>query len=95
MPKIRDWRDEIAKHLAGLKLPPEREAGIIDELALHLNEEYERHLLGGATEAEAFEMAMEDLDGEPALAEALHGVEGKVPESDALGTTGDSIGGDL
>lgn len=75
MPKKPNWKNEIAKRLSALNLAPEREAGIVDELSAHLNDEYERLLRAGATHEEALEIALDGLQGQPALAEAIRVVE--------------------
>jgi len=95
MPEGPNWREEIAKRLEGLNLPPEREAEIIHELAGHLNDDYRRLLAGGATQAEAVEIAL-DGRNEPPLAEAIRGVERRTPHAPiALGTPRGSLAGDL
>ena len=35
-----DWKQIVREHLAVLRLPPEREIGIVEELALHLETAY-------------------------------------------------------
>ena len=37
-----DWKEEVRKRLAGLKLAPAQEAEIVEELAQHLEQVYER-----------------------------------------------------
>jgi len=96
MPEDQNWRDEIAKRLAGLNLPPEREAEIIDELAGHLNDDYRRLLASGASEAEAVEIALDGLNERPPLLEALRGVERRTRrDSITLGTPRRNPAGDL
>jgi predicted permease len=48
-----EWKDEIRRHLAGLRLAPAREAEIVDEWAQHLEESYEELRSEGATDDEA------------------------------------------
>ena len=50
-----DWKQIVRARLAALRLPPERESEIVEELALHLEAAYEDALTVGlsATEAEA------------------------------------------
>ncbi len=38
---MSDWKPEIRQRLAGLKLEPTREAAIIEEIVLYLDECYE------------------------------------------------------
>ena len=48
-----DFRGEIRKRLAELDLSPVREHEIVEELAQHLEDEYDTALRGAVTEAEA------------------------------------------
>ena len=91
-----NWREEIVQRLAGADLPPVREAEIIDELTGHLNDEYKRLRAGGATASEAFEIAVDGLNGHPQLAEGIRRVERRAPrESIELGTEHKSLAADL
>jgi len=78
-----DWKEEIRKRLARVKLSPEREAEIVDELAQHLDDRYQQSLLGGATEKEAYQWARLELDkgdGGDVLAHELRRVERSVDQ---------------
>jgi putative ABC transport system permease protein len=57
-----DWKHEVRKHLSGLKLAPPHEAEIVEELAQHLEDDYERAISSGATEAEAKRVALTGLN---------------------------------
>ena len=57
-----DWKQEVRKHLSGLKLAPAHEAEIVEELAQHLEDVYERSISSGATEAEAKRIALSGLN---------------------------------
>ncbi|HET6851494.1 MAG TPA: ABC transporter permease [Pyrinomonadaceae bacterium] len=59
-----EWKDEVRKRLAGLKLAPAQEAEIVEELAQHLEDVYERALRSGATEFEARRAAIHELKGD-------------------------------
>ena len=48
-----NWNHIVREHLAVLRLPPEREIEIVEELALHLEAAYEDTLAAGLSEAEA------------------------------------------
>src|SRR5215470_10941231 len=48
-----NWNHIVREHLAVLRLPPEREVEIVEELALHLEAVYEDALAAGLSEAEA------------------------------------------
>ncbi|HTQ55739.1 MAG TPA: ABC transporter permease [Bryobacteraceae bacterium] len=96
MLKTPAWKDEIAERLAGLDLPPAREAEIIDELAGHMNDEYRRLLAGGATADEALELTLDGLNSHPALSEAIRRVEPAAPrEPVLLGAERKSLAADL
>jgi putative ABC transport system permease protein len=56
-----EWKEEIAKRLASLKLDPGREAEIVDELSQHLEEHYQELLAGGASESDARRMVLHEL----------------------------------
>ena len=50
---MSDWKQIVRGHLAPLRLPPEREIEIVEELAAHLEAVYEEALGESATELEA------------------------------------------
>src|ERR1044072_7158822 len=56
-----EWKEEIRRRLARLNLAPSREAEIVEELAQHLDDVYERAFKAGATEAEAKRLALKEL----------------------------------
>ena len=56
-----DWREEVRKRLSRLNLEPAHEAEIVEELAQHLDDVYQRSLKSGATEAEAKSAALNQL----------------------------------
>jgi predicted permease len=95
MPEIPDWKKEIAKRLASLELPSGREAEIVEEMAAHLSEDYRRLLDSGASADEAREIALEGLDGRPALDDALRRVERPARDAVALGTPATGAAADL
>src|SRR5262245_58113877 len=66
-----DWKDEIRRRLAGLKLEPARENEIVEELDQHLDDVYHRALNSGASEAEAKVTALLELAGEKLLPNEL------------------------
>jgi len=57
-----NWNHIVRKHLAALRLPPEREIEIVEELALHLDAAYEDALADGLSEAEAAASALRSYD---------------------------------
>jgi predicted permease len=74
-----DFKIDIRARLAELGLSPVREAEIVEELSQHLEEEYERALNCGASEAEASEQALEQLNSPDLLGHELKRVEHRAP----------------
>jgi len=66
-----DWKVEIRRRLAGVKLAPAREAAIIEELAQYLEDCYAELLLSGVTEAKAYQHTLAELCGSESLAREL------------------------
>src|SRR5262245_42057083 len=63
-----EWKPEIRRRLAGVKLAPAREAAIIEELAQYLDDCYAELRSSGATEAEAYRQTLAELSGSELLA---------------------------
>jgi hypothetical protein len=57
-----NWKQIVREHLAVLRLPPEREIEIVEELALHLEAAYEDALADGLSETEAEARAVQGYD---------------------------------
>ncbi|MBO0724377.1 MAG: ABC transporter permease [Blastocatellia bacterium] len=57
-----NWKQIVRQHLAVLRLPPEREIEIVEELALHMEAIYEDALADGLSEAEAEARAARGYD---------------------------------
>ncbi|MBP6821977.1 MAG: CocE/NonD family hydrolase [Acidobacteria bacterium] len=57
-----NWNHIVRQHLEALRLPPEREIEIVEEIALHLESVYDDALLEGLSEAEAQAHAMQNYD---------------------------------
>jgi len=70
-----EWKREIMRRLAPLKLAAPREAEIADELAQHLEDRYQELLSSGQPEDTAFHTAVQELEGEDFLARSLGPVE--------------------
>src|SRR5215471_15108070 len=56
-----EWKLEIRKRLAGLRLSPAQESEIVEELAQHLDERYHELRRAGASEEEAYQTSLADL----------------------------------
>ncbi len=72
-----EWKEEIRRRLASLKLAPAREAEIVEELSQHVEDRYQELLAGGTTKAEARRVALQEITDSPAedLARGLRRVE--------------------
>ena len=70
-----DWKPEILRRLAPLRLSPGREAEIAEEIAQHLDDRYEELLADGHSADSAFRGALDELKGEDLLARNLSPVE--------------------
>ncbi|MBL8203160.1 MAG: ABC transporter permease [Blastocatellia bacterium] len=57
-----NWNRIVREHLAVLRLPPEREIEIVEEVALHLEAIYEDRLADGVSEMEAQARAVQSYD---------------------------------
>jgi hypothetical protein len=66
-----EWKPEILRCLAQLKLSPAREGEIADEIAQHLEDRYHELLMTGESEDAAFRTAVDELKGEDLLAPSL------------------------
>jgi len=83
-----DWKEEVRRRLSGLKLAPAHEAEIVEELAQHLEDVYERSINGGATEAEAKRVALRELAGAGVFQKEMRRVEKPVAEPPVAGAAG-------
>src|SRR5215510_6143137 len=75
-----DFKSEIRARLAELQLSPVREAEIVEELSQHLEETYDRALSSGASEEEAHEKVLEELNTADLLRRELRNVERRVSQ---------------
>jgi hypothetical protein len=57
-----NWKQIVCEKLLPLRLPPERESEIVEEVALHLEAIYEDALTDGLTEVEAQTRALQSYD---------------------------------
>jgi hypothetical protein len=63
-----EWTDDLRPRLASLRLGHGREREILDELSQHLDDRYDELRAGGATDADARRLALEELQEPEALA---------------------------
>lgn len=73
-----EWKDEIRRRLAGLKIEPTRESEIVEELSRHLEDRYAELLAGGAVDEEAHRAALAELSDCKVLTQELNRVEHQV-----------------
>ncbi|MFY9557107.1 MAG: ABC transporter permease, partial [Blastocatellia bacterium] len=91
-----DWKQEITKRLAGLKLEATREAEIIEELSQHLEDGYTELRASGKSDMEASRAALAELSNSELLARELRRVEGTFAyERSDLGARRKDMIGDL
>jgi putative ABC transport system permease protein len=75
-----DWNDEISKRLRGLRVSPVNEAEIVEELAQHLEDVYQRARASGASETEAKQTALNELNAEHSLLHEVQRYQKRAPE---------------
>ncbi len=85
-----DWREEIERRLASLQLEPAQETEIVEELAQHLDDVYQRSIANGLSEQEARRAALEELADTNLLSNELKRVHKPFHEAPVLGGTGRS-----
>ena len=68
---MHDWQSEVRARLAHLRLKPEREADIVDEIAQHLAERYREAISGGASPEEATAAALAEFRAGNVLAQRM------------------------
>jgi putative ABC transport system permease protein len=68
---MHDWKAYVRRHLPSLGCPPEREADIVEEIALQLEGVYRTARASGASDAEALARAADEIPDWPALAAAV------------------------
>jgi predicted permease len=83
-----DWKQALRRQLADAQLEPTREAEIVEELAQHLDDRYAELLSGGASDAEAYRVALEELSDSELLRQELRRVEPAAQEPIVLGAEG-------
>jgi putative ABC transport system permease protein len=91
-----EWNEHVRSRLTQLRLSPAREAEIIDELSQHLDQRYDELRESGASDADARELAMQELLEPEAMAHFMRSLrQSNVPEPIAVGAPRRSPAGDL
>src|SRR6185436_15552236 len=81
-----EWKPEITRRLADLKLEPAREAEIVEELSQHMEDRYAELLAGGAAEADAARRTLAELSESEIFERELRRVERQImPEPIVIG----------
>src|SRR5688572_31003334 len=65
------WAREVRERLSTLRLPPAREAEIVDELSQHLDDRYRELIAGGASSEEATRLALAEFRSGNVLAQRM------------------------
>jgi len=68
---MHDWQSEVRARLAALRLKPEREADIVDEIAQHLEGRYREAMSAGASPDEATRLALAEFRAGNVLAQRI------------------------
>src|SRR5580704_351222 len=91
-----EWKTEILRRLAPLRLSKEREAEIAEEIEQHLDDRYQELLAAGHSADSAFRAALDELKGEDLLARNLRTVESDLyREPMALGEASSNLFGGI
>ena len=85
-----DWREEIKRQLAELRIEPAQENEIVEELAQHLDDVYERALASGLSNEEARRAAIDELADPNVLPTELKRIQKPFREAPVPGGTGRS-----
>ena len=80
-----EWQDEVRKRLSRLNLEPAHEAEIVEELAQHLEDVYQRSLRSGGTQAEARSAALHELATDDLLQKEMRRSQTPFKESPVAG----------
>ncbi|MGA2132211.1 MAG: ABC transporter permease [Bryobacteraceae bacterium] len=81
-----EWKELVRRQLVELRLRPEREAEIAEELAQHAEDRYKELKLSGVSDVEALRLTLNEVLDQKALARGLRDVErADVPEPVVLG----------
>ncbi len=64
-----DWKSEIQKRLRGLRIEPEREAEMLDELSLHMQDNYDELRASGLSHEDARRDVIAELDSTDLVSE--------------------------
>ena len=80
-----DLKYEIRKSIAGLNLSPADEEQIVEELSLHLEEQFENAMSHGASEQEAKQFALDELRASELFSDQLKSLKPRAPRTAPIG----------
>ena len=93
---MHDWKSEVRARLKPLRLKPEREADIVDEISQHLAERYREAISAGASPHEATRAALAEFRAGNALAQRIAGLrQAHAPASVTAGASTGRLFADL
>src|SRR5262245_28624555 len=93
---MHDWHQEVRTRIASLRLRPEREADIVDEIAQHLAERYREAISAGAEPEEATRIALAEFQAGNALAQHIDALkQAHAPAAVAMGVSKGDLLADL
>lgn len=91
-----DWACHIRAHLTPLRLAPERELEIVEELSQHLEDRYSELRMAGTPELEAEELALNELPEPGLLAGRMRALrQSRVPDNVTAGAPASGLFADL
>jgi len=74
MPHNDRWSHDLRARLAALRLAPEREAEIVEEVSQHLDDRYEELRRDGASDADARRVALDEISAGSGLEARMRGL---------------------
>jgi putative ABC transport system permease protein len=80
-----EWKEEVRRRLSRLNLEPAHEAEIVEELAQHLEDVYQRSVRAGLTEPEARSAALKELATDDLLHKEMRQSQAPFKESPVAG----------
>jgi len=87
-----DWKPHLRTRLDALRMDPEREADVVEELSQHLDERHAELCRSGMDDAEAQRIALAELAGQPSLVEEMQPLrQARAPERIPAGSPPGSL----
>ena len=80
-----DFKSEVRRSIAGLKLSAADEEQIVEELSQHLEEQFENAINHGASDEEAKQLVLDDLSASELLSGQLESLKPRAPRTAPIG----------